>query len=130
LRGFGRGASLLTQELNPIDGGCRIVSADVYERASPKFQAAGNRPFDRKVREAAQLTAIPTFVNYKRSSAHNLDFETVITTNLEKLSELDRQDTTSGHVCESPRDLIHRWAQRLKRVMTLSKNCRERSHTD
>jgi len=87
--------------LNPIDGGCRIVSADVYEKASPKFQAAGNRPFDRKVREAAQLTAIPTFVNYKRSSAHNVDFETVITTNLEKLSELDRQDTTSGHVCEA-----------------------------
>jgi hypothetical protein len=66
------------------------------------------------VRGAAQLTAIPTFVNYKGSSAHNVDFETVIITNLEKLSELDRQDTTSGHVYESPRDLIHRWAQGSK----------------
>jgi hypothetical protein len=61
-----------------------------------------------------QLTAIPTFVNCKRSSAHNIRIETVITTNLKKLSELDRQDTTSGHVCESPRDLIHQWAQGSK----------------
>src|SRR5271155_2556637 len=38
---WGRGASLLTQELKPIDAGCRIVSADVYERASPNSRPQG-----------------------------------------------------------------------------------------
>jgi hypothetical protein len=41
-------------------------------------------------------------------------FEVAGRTNLKEFGELDGQDTTSCHGCESPENLIHQWAQGSK----------------
>jgi hypothetical protein len=103
---------LLTQELKPIDVGCGIVSVDVHglRQILGRREPASRSEGDGELCNLQQSRHSSTTKGHQ----HIIRIETVITTNLKKLSELDRQDTTSGHVCESPRDLIHRWAQGSK----------------